>query len=141
MVVAFSYYFIFLFTPNIMGNAYFNIGISALFEMLSIFATGYLINTIGRKKTLILNFYVGGILAYLAFALSAFSEYILFEILVIFSVILTRFTASSCFCIIYIYTSELFPTPVRSVAVGACSSLGRIGMILSPGVLFIFELA
>lgn len=33
---------------------------------------------------------------------------------------------------VYSYTSDLFPTPARSAAVGICSTTGRIGGILAP---------
>jgi OCT family organic cation transporter-like MFS transporter 4/5 len=33
---------------------------------------------------------------------------------------------------VYSYTSDLFPTPARSAAVGLCSTSGRIGGILAP---------
>ena len=33
---------------------------------------------------------------------------------------------------IYLYTSELFPTPVRHLAVGSSSMFARIGSMASP---------
>ena len=45
-----------------------------------------------------------------------------------------KFGASAGFAIVYIYTAELFPTPVRNSAVGLCSTFARIGGMLSPVV-------
>ena len=39
---------------------------------------------------------------------------------------------SCCFAGIYSFTSELFPTTVRSAAMGLCSTSGRIGGIMAP---------
>ena len=39
---------------------------------------------------------------------------------------------SCCFAGIYSFTSELFPTTVRSAAMGLCSTCGRIGGIMAP---------
>jgi len=36
------------------------------------------------------------------------------------------------FAIAYLYTAELFPTPVRNVAVGAASTFARIGSMSAP---------
>jgi hypothetical protein len=43
-----------------------------------------------------------------------------------------KFGASAAFAIVYVYTAELYPTSIRQTAVGACSSLGRIGSIIAP---------
>ena len=41
-------------------------------------------------------------------------------------------TIVSCFCIIFIYTSEVFPTVIRTVGVGCCAFWGRVGSLLAP---------
>lgn len=42
-----------------------------------------------------------------------------------------RLCASLGFAMVYLYTSELFPTPIRSTAVGVCSTVARIGGIVA----------
>ena len=37
-----------------------------------------------------------------------------------------------CFSTIYVYTAELFPTPVRHLAVGSSSMMSRIGGLVAP---------
>jgi hypothetical protein len=44
-------------------------------------------------------------------------------------------TVVSCFCCIFIYSSEIFPTVIRTVAVGACAFWGRVGSLLAPQIL------
>ncbi|XP_071950755.1 organic cation transporter protein-like [Antedon mediterranea] len=46
-----------------------------------------------------------------------------------------KFGVTAAFGIIFFYTAELYPTNIRSVAVGICSTSGRIGAILSPYIL------
>jgi len=46
--------------------------------------------------------------------------------------VIGKFFATAVFGIIYIYTVELFPTSVRSAALGFCSTSSRIGGILAP---------
>ncbi|XP_033112732.1 organic cation transporter protein-like [Anneissia japonica] len=47
-----------------------------------------------------------------------------------------KFFISASFSIIYMFSAELFPTVVRSVGVGSCSTFARIGGMLAPQLLF-----
>ena len=40
--------------------------------------------------------------------------------------------ASACFAIVFVYTAEMFPTPIRNSAVGICSTVARIGALSAP---------
>ena len=57
------------------------------------------------------------------------SKYYLFKKL---SAFVAKFGISGTFGLVYVYTGELYPTPIRGIAVGLCSAGGRIGGILSP---------
>ena len=41
---------------------------------------------------------------------------------------------AAAYCVIFIYTAEIFPTSMRSLGIGACSTAARIGGILAPFV-------
>ena len=43
----------------------------------------------------------------------------------------------SCFCTIFIYSNEIFPTVIRTVGVGACAFFGRVGSLLAPQILLL----
>ena len=43
-----------------------------------------------------------------------------------------KFAATGAFNLIYIQTAELFPTAVRTTALGLCSAAARIGSIIAP---------
>jgi len=45
-----------------------------------------------------------------------------------------KFGASASFAIVFIFTAELFPTPVRNSAIGLCSTSARIGGLLAPTI-------
>ena len=55
--------------------------------------------------------------------------------------LLGKFGAAASFSIVYLYTAELYPTVVRSTAIGLCSMMARIGGILAPQVSNIYFLS
>ena len=48
-------------------------------------------------------------------------------------------TVVSCFCIIFLYSSEVFPTVIRTVGVGSCTFFGRLGSLLAPQIILLGE--
>ena len=42
-----------------------------------------------------------------------------------------KLLAGLCFGMCYLYTSELYPTPLRGTAVGSCSTMARVGGIIA----------
>ena len=45
-----------------------------------------------------------------------------------------KFGASSSFSVIYLWSSELYPSEIRGTALGMCSLSGRLGGIAAPQV-------
>lgn len=43
-----------------------------------------------------------------------------------------KFSITIAFCVLYVYTAELFPTNLRHSLLGICSMFGRIGLIIAP---------
>ncbi|XP_037135393.1 solute carrier family 22 member 13b [Syngnathus acus] len=46
--------------------------------------------------------------------------------------ILGKFASTGCYCIVYVYTAELYPTALRQSGVGLNSMCSRVGGILAP---------
>lgn len=121
---------------------------TTLAEFPGIFATIYIIERCGRKKTMAFQFllYAGcvslititnewvnfkkkqrRVLKLKAFEL--FSRVLLTLIL-----FLGRGVIAGLFQAAYVYTPEVYPTNLRSIGVGGCSSLARLGAMCTPYV-------
>lgn len=48
-----------------------------------------------------------------------------------------KFGFTMSFTVVYIYTAELYPTVLRNLGIGMCSSAARIGSITAPYVIFL----
>lgn len=48
-----------------------------------------------------------------------------------------KFGFTMAFGIVYIYTAEIYPTVLRNIGIGMCSSAARIGSITAPYVIYL----
>lgn len=80
----------------------------------------------GRKKSMILMLVGGGISCGLIVLFS--------EIGVVFFVSIARFLIDTAFIIATPYTSELYPTSIRSTGIGFASAASRIGGVFMPWI-------
>lgn len=89
--------------------------------------TYFLLKYMGRPKCISFSFLMTGAMIIIAKLLP--KEYS--------TLALILFLAGKCFSLhsftsVYIYTTEIWPTPLRHTMMGLCSMLGRIGSIMAP---------
>ena len=48
-----------------------------------------------------------------------------------------KFAISGSFCVLYVFSAELFPTEVRSIGIGFGSMIGRIGGMIAPFIILL----
>ena len=48
-----------------------------------------------------------------------------------------KFSTAGCWSVIFLYASELYPTLIRNVAVGACAFCARVGSLVAPQILLL----
>ena len=102
---------------------------SASVELLAYILTVFLMDVFGRRPVLTICQIVSGCCCMCA----GFVPQDFFWIRLILSSI-GKMGASAVFSVIFIYTSELFPTCVRNSAMGLCSTVARIGAMLAPSI-------
>ena len=86
-----------------------------------------LLDRIGRKRTLTLSFAVGGLACLACAFLPAGTP-------TVAAAMGGRFFVSAAFGVVFVFTTELFPTVLRNAAMGLCSAAARAGAGSAPQV-------
>jgi putative MFS transporter len=125
---------VFVWLPSLLAlkkfeviSMYRSMVILAMSQIPGVMTAAYLVERWGRKKA-IRFFFLMGALSVLFFG---FSES---HAVVVLTSILMEFFLAGCNGSISAYTVEVFPTELRSSAMGACSSLARFSAIINPSL-------
>lgn len=108
-------------------NDYTDMMWTTLAEFPAIIVTMLCIETLGRKKTMAVQFFLTALCYFLLFICSGRTMMTIF----IFGV---RGFISGAFQGFYVYTPEVYPTVVRALGLGCCSAVARIGAMITPFV-------
>ena len=114
-IVALVYYGIGMSTTQLGGDIFLNFILAAVGEILGYCYNIAVMDFWGRKPTMVLGFLIAGICCVTAGLIPEYPE---IETLRLVLLILGKMGCSGAFAVCYVYTSELFPTPVRTTAVG-----------------------
>uniref|UniRef100_A0A1I8GEU0 MFS domain-containing protein n=2 Tax=Macrostomum lignano TaxID=282301 RepID=A0A1I8GEU0_9PLAT len=101
--------------------------ISSLGEFVIIPVNMLTIDALGRRATLGINYLLTGVffgLTYLCVPKAATTAFLF----------LIRAHSAGIFNTIYIYTTEVYPTVIRSLGLGICSAMARLGSMTTPFV-------
>jgi len=135
--VSLSYYGISFSIPDLSGDRYLNFMIGGGIELAAYILAFVFVNSFGRKYPLMLYLFLSGILCISVVCVRRFvpAEAVNVESLATALALIGKASVVSCFCIIFIYSSEVFPTVIRTVGVGVCAFFGRVGSLLAPQIL------
>jgi len=132
MVVAMVYYGLSFNTKNIGGDIYVNNFISGFAEVVACVVIIPALSRYGRVKIYSGTFILGGISCIGVALVLWCAEKGSMVALITTLAMLGKFLIAGTFALAYLYTAELFPTPVRNVAVGGASTFARIGSMSAP---------
>ncbi|XP_046553874.1 organic cation transporter protein-like [Haliotis rubra] len=132
MVVSMVYYGLSLNSDNLgAGSLHLNFLLVGLVELPACALVLLLLNRLGRKILHCGSMLLGGVSCILTIFTILYADQSLQWVTVLLAMI-GKLGAAAGFAIIYIFSSELFPTVIRHSAAGASSSLARLGGMIAP---------
>ncbi|CAL8317107.1 unnamed protein product [Merluccius merluccius] len=130
-----GYYVFSLGSVNLGGNQYVNLFLAGAVEIPSYLVGCFAMDRVGRKKTCAPSLILAGIACMLIIVVPADIEWL--------SILLSmtgKFAIAIAFGLIYLYSCELYPTIIRSLAVGSGSMICRLGSVVAPFCVYLAEL-
>lgn len=126
-IIKFIYYGLTINSIALAGNKYVNYMLANIVEVPAIISSTYLIDKFGRKLPLIMCMIISGVAC-------ISSEFVAptADIEKLFLFLLGKVCITIAFTVLYVFTSELFPTYVRQSFLSACSTIGSFGTIIAP---------
>ncbi|XP_029590282.1 solute carrier family 22 member 5 isoform X1 [Salmo trutta] len=131
IVISMTYYGMSLNTPNMDGDPYFNCLVAASSEFLAYGSIWLFIRYTPRRFTLPFTMILSGTLL-LIIKFIPQDMHVLSLILVMIG----KTGVTGAFGFLYLYSTELFPTVVRNMALGAISMASRVGSTVSPYIAY-----
>ncbi|CAH1789323.1 unnamed protein product [Owenia fusiformis] len=131
LAIYICYYGLSLNASTLAGDPYFNTFLNAALEIPVWGICVVMMDKVGRRICLVFVLIFGGLMCLICIPLLFFPD--LAMVVTAFS-ILGKLGASGGIVVIYLYSAELFPTVVRNVGVGAGSTSGRVGGMVSPQI-------
>ncbi|MCI4395820.1 hypothetical protein PGIGA_G00196460 [Pangasianodon gigas] len=130
-----GYYVFSLGSVNLGGNQYINLFLAGAVELPSYLIGCFAMDRVGRKMTCAPALLLSGVACMLIIAVPQD-----FEILAVVLSMTGKFAIAIAFGLIYLYTCELYPTIIRSLAVGSGSMSCRIGSVVAPFCVYLADI-
>ncbi|XP_077448472.1 organic cation/carnitine transporter 2-like [Stigmatopora argus] len=130
--IAVAYLALSLNTSNLHGDAYFNCFLSGAVEIPAYLATWIMFRRCPRRLTLAACLLASGFFLLATQLVPAELDRVAVAL-----EMMGKFSVTLAFGHVYAYSAELYPTVLRTTALGACSMAARIGSILAPYVLYL----
>ncbi|XP_013381231.1 organic cation transporter protein [Lingula anatina] len=134
MVNGMVYYGLALNSEGLGGDLYLNFTLMGAIEFPAYTLAVFLIDKIGRRKSLTGFMVLGGVACIVSGSLPSDLHW-----LIVTLAILGKMGISASFVVIYVVTAEVYPTVMRIIALGLASTFARVGSALAPQVVLLKE--
>lgn len=140
MAVTLVYYGLSLSTAQLAGERYLNAFLSAFIEIPAYLSSFFILSRWGRRRPLIVYYIITGVALLLTKVIpeKTADGTSLTPLIVTFNMI-GKFGITGAFGIVFLYAPEIFPTTVRSQALGIASLFGRLGNVLATYTAYVYE--
>lgn len=129
-----GYYVFALNSVNLGGNEYLNLFLSGAVEIPSYIVCCISMDKLGRRNTLAPFLLLSTVIC--AAIMLIPEDY---NTVTIVMSMAGKFSIGIAFGLIYLYTAELYPTVIRSLAVGSGSMMCRIGSVVAPFCVYLTD--
>jgi len=129
------FYGIMLYVPSLAGNMYLNLFLMFVSDLPHTPMAWIVFKYFGRRVPHCLFMAISGISCLLVLTVPEDLKGMITALALI-----GRFFGSASFSNIYLYSTELYPTTIRNMALGTCSTFSRIGGIVVPFILALGQL-
>ncbi|XP_069582238.1 solute carrier family 22 member 16 [Ranitomeya imitator] len=129
-----GYYVFALNSVNLGGNEYLNLFLTGAVEIPSYIVCCLCMDKLGRRNTLAPFLLLSTAICVAIMVIP--EEYNTATIVMSMA---GKFSIGIAFGLIYLYTAELYPTVIRSLAVGSGSMMCRIGSVVAPFCVYLTE--
>ncbi|KAJ0061491.1 hypothetical protein NL108_005343, partial [Boleophthalmus pectinirostris] len=132
MAINIGYFGLSLNTSNLSGDPFMNCFLSATSELPAYVVSTWLLKKCPRRPLLSVFLLIGGGVLLLIQVIPETLQSVALAL-----EMTGKFGFTMAFGIVYIYTAELYPTVIRNVGMGLCSSAARVGSITAPYVIYL----
>ncbi|XP_057596278.1 solute carrier family 22 member 16 isoform X2 [Hippopotamus amphibius kiboko] len=123
----FGFYTLSLNSVNLGGNEYLNLFLMGAVEIPAYFFVCFGMDRVGRRSILVFSLLSSAVTSGVIMVIPKG-----YQVWRVVATMAGKFSIGAAFGLAYLYTAELYPTVVRSLAVGSGSTVGRVGSIVAP---------
>lgn len=135
LVLNMIFYGIMLYVPSLAGSMYLNLFLMFVSDLPHTPMAWIVFKYFGRRVPHCVFMMISGISCLLVLVVPEDLKGFVTALALI-----GRFFGSASFSNIYLYSSELYPTTIRNMALGTCSTFSRIGGIVVPFIVALAQL-